>query len=73
MVLAQDFRHIGFSVSASNVTTGFTITAIASNQWERPNANEVASATNQYSTVGFMALEDGAKVDGDTGNGIIAD
>lgn len=73
LVLAQDFRHIGFDIEASSVTTGFTFTAIASNSEDRPDANSVASSTNKYSTVWFMNLEDGAKVDGDTGQGITAD
>lgn len=72
MVLAQDFRHIGFNIDADD-TASYTITAYASNQWERPDLTSAVSSTNQYSTVQVKDLVDNASIDGGTGIVISAD
>lgn len=73
MQLATDYRHLQIDVDASSVTTGFTLTVYKSNQEDRPDLSEAASATNNYKVVEAVFLDNWDGIDGSTGIVISAD
>lgn len=66
MLFSADFRNAVWTVTAAN-SANCTIKFYSSNQETRPDLDSAASATNQYSTVEVVDLEDRTSIDGDTG------
>jgi hypothetical protein len=73
MVLAQDFRHMEFSIFSSSVTTWHTITVYCSDQEDRPDLTSAVSTTNRYAAVQVIPKINGAAIDWDTGIVITSD
>lgn len=66
MVLSTDFRNAIFTLTAAD-SASCTIKFYQSNADQRPNLWAAVSATNIYSTVQVINLEDGQGIQWDTG------
>lgn len=73
MQLAQDFRHIEIDVTASSVTSWYTLTVYTSNQETRPDLTSAVSTTNRYTVAQVVNLDDWDPISGSTGIVITTD
>jgi len=64
-IFSKDFRNAIFTLIIDN-SFAWTIKFYSSNSETRPDFWSVASATNEYSTVQVVSLEDGSNIAWDT-------